>query len=83
MYLGKRRKRFGKLGIVYRRTSSTSVASSDFIKPNSIYFTDDLWEWFWGTGGHDMGIFNVQTVEIQPHFSGISIHKFSPPVWYI
>ncbi|XP_074355942.1 F-box protein At2g26160-like [Apium graveolens] len=66
-----------------RNSSISLAATSEFIKPNSIYFTDDG-EFFHGDGGgHDMGIFNIKNGAIEPHYPGTSIHRFTPPVWYI
>lgn len=71
-------KDLGNEALFIGQASSKSVASSEFIKPNSIYFTDDSQRMCYVSGGHDMGIFNLETRKIQPHFQGISIHPFSP-----
>ncbi|XP_074339823.1 putative F-box protein At5g55150 [Apium graveolens] len=74
----------GAEAIFVGRASSLSVPSSDTIKPNSIYFTDDNWKYFTCLGGgHDMGIFNMERRTIEPHYQGKSIHCISPPLWYI
>ncbi|XP_017217095.1 putative F-box protein At5g55150 [Daucus carota subsp. sativus] len=64
--------------------SSVSLQSSEYIRPNSIYFTDNVSELFnHSGGGHDMGIFSMETGTIEPHFQGKSLHPISPPLWYI
>ncbi|KAL6496759.1 hypothetical protein OROHE_027322 [Orobanche hederae] len=74
----------GNEAIFLGRASSFSVSSSEVIKPNSIYFTDDYWEGYsWKGGGHDMGIFDMEHRTIEPHFQGKSIHCIAPPLWYI
>lgn len=73
----------GNEALFIGRNSSVSLASSEFIKPNSIYFTDDENLFLDDGGGHDMGIFNIETGIIEPHFPGTSLHRFTPPVWYI
>ncbi|KAL8105769.1 hypothetical protein AgCh_029531 [Apium graveolens] len=66
------------------RNSSVSLPSSGCISPNCIYFTDDARElYFPDGGGHDMGVFNVESGTIVPHFEGKSLHPFSPPLWCI
>lgn len=76
-------KNLGNEALFLGRSSSISVASSEFIQPNSIYFTDDSILISNVGGGHDMGIYNVETGKIQPHFQETSVHPFSPPLWYI
>ncbi|XP_022890268.1 putative F-box protein At5g55150 [Olea europaea var. sylvestris] len=65
---------------------STSVASSESIKPNCIYFTDDNYELYFeepGGGGHDTGIFNMEDKTTQLNYAGESRSNISPPLWYI
>ncbi|CAA2961550.1 Hypothetical predicted protein [Olea europaea subsp. europaea] len=65
---------------------STSIASSECIKPNCIYFTDDNCELYLdepGGGGHDMGIFNMENGTIQLNYAGESRSYISPPLWCI
>ncbi|CAA2966655.1 Hypothetical predicted protein [Olea europaea subsp. europaea] len=65
---------------------STSIASSECIKPNCIYFTDDNCELYLdepGGGGHDMGIFNMEDGTIQLNYAGESRSYISPPLWCI
>ncbi|KAL8106629.1 putative F-box protein At5g55150 isoform X2 [Apium graveolens] len=77
-------KNLGNEAIFVGRASSLSVSSSEIIKPNSIYFTDDYCELYLRTGGgHDMGIFDMERRTIEPHFPGKSIHPISPPLWCI
>ncbi|XP_074335968.1 putative F-box protein At5g55150 [Apium graveolens] len=74
----------GNEAIFIGRASSLCVPSSDIIKPNSIYFTDDHHQVFIRLGGgHDMGIFDIEHRTIEPHYQGKSIHCISPPLWYI
>ncbi|KAL1806901.1 hypothetical protein ACET3Z_029969 [Daucus carota] len=64
--------------------SSVSLSSSGCIRPNCIYFTDDISDlYFPDGGGHDMGIFDVERGTIEQHFQGRSLHPISPPLWYI
>ncbi|XP_022890272.1 uncharacterized protein LOC111405557 [Olea europaea var. sylvestris] len=65
---------------------STSIASSESIKPNCIYFTDDNVELYFdepGGGGHDTGIFNIEDRTTQLKYAGESRSNLSPPLWYI
>ncbi|KAL8106628.1 putative F-box protein At5g55150 isoform X1 [Apium graveolens] len=74
----------GNEAIFVGRASSLSVSSSEIVRPNSIYFTDDNSEAYYRIGGgHDMGIFDIERGTIEPHFHGNSIHPISPPLWYI
>lgn len=74
----------GNEAIFIGRASSLCVPSSDIIKPNSIYFTDDHQHIYSRIGGgHDMGIFDIEHRTIEPHYQGKSIHCISPPLWYI
>lgn len=53
-------------------------------KGNCIYFTDDCWQSYFNIergGGKDMGIYNLLDGIIEPHYTGESYHKFSPPLW--
>ncbi|KAF3614518.1 putative plant intracellular Ras-group-related LRR protein 7-like [Capsicum annuum] len=66
--------------------ASLSVQASQFpgIKPNHIYFTDDCFESYTcyeEGGGLDMGVFNVADGSIQPHYDGVSLSWFCPPIW--
>ncbi|XP_074374740.1 putative F-box protein At5g55150 [Apium graveolens] len=66
------------------KATCLSLPSSEYIKPNCIYFTDDTWELSnCMGGGHDMGIFNMESSTIEPFYNGKFIHPISPPVWYI
>lgn len=59
----------GNEAIFLGRASSFSVSSSEVIKLNSIYFTDDNWNGYaWTGGGHDMEIFDMERDTIEPHF---------------
>ncbi|TMW95790.1 hypothetical protein EJD97_008336 [Solanum chilense] len=67
---------------------SASVAVDDVqqygCKANRIYFTDDCSCAYNGIekgGGKDMGIYNLLDDTIEPHYTGESYHKFSPPIW--
>ncbi|WOG99136.1 hypothetical protein DCAR_0518484 [Daucus carota subsp. sativus] len=74
----------GNEAIIVGRAASLSVPSSETIRPNSIYFTDDNRECYLNRGGgHDMGIFDMERRTIEPHFQGNSLHCISPPLWYI
>ncbi|KAL1806905.1 hypothetical protein ACET3Z_029973 [Daucus carota] len=62
--------------------ASVSLSSSDCVRPNCIYFTDDISDlYFPDGGGHDMGIFDVERGTIEQHFQGKSLHPISPPLW--
>ncbi|KAH0753792.1 hypothetical protein KY290_024062 [Solanum tuberosum] len=53
-------------------------------KANHIYFTDDCSTAYYSNekgGGKDMGIYNLFDDTIQPHYTGESYHRFSPPIW--
>ncbi|KAL1806899.1 hypothetical protein ACET3Z_029967 [Daucus carota] len=61
--------------------ASVSLSSSDCVRPNCIYFTDDISDlYFPDGGGHDMGIFDVERGTIEQHFQGKSLHPISPPL---
>ncbi|XP_009629323.1 putative F-box protein At5g55150 [Nicotiana tomentosiformis] len=67
-------------------SASLSVQASQFpgIKPNHIYFTDDFLEsyiFYEEGGGLDMGVFNLADGSIQPHYEGVSLSRFCPPIW--
>ncbi|KAK4721018.1 hypothetical protein R3W88_011251 [Solanum pinnatisectum] len=50
-------------------------------KANHIYFTDDCSAAYYSSekgGGKDMGIYSDT---IEPHYTGESYHRFSPPIW--
>lgn len=79
-----RRNNLGDEALFIGKATCYSVASSEYIKPNCIYFTDDTWELSNRMGGgHDMGIFDMESRTIQPFFNAKSIHPISPPLWYI
>ncbi|XP_074347697.1 putative F-box protein At5g55150 [Apium graveolens] len=74
----------GNEALFVGNASSTAILSSEIIKPNCIYFTDDHREGYYRDGGgHDMGIFSMEHHTIEPHFQGKSYHPISPPLWYI
>ncbi|XP_017239285.2 uncharacterized protein LOC108212063 [Daucus carota subsp. sativus] len=74
----------GDQALFIGRATCLSLPSSEYIRPNCIYFTDDNLDVFYHVGGgHDMGIFNMETHTIEPFFHGKSIHPISPPLWYI
>ncbi|KAL2557452.1 ABC transporter family protein [Forsythia ovata] len=64
---------------------STSLPSSECIKANCIYFTDDNHELFCigepGGGGRDTGIFDIENGIIQSNYAGESRSCLSPPLW--
>ncbi|KAL2539998.1 F-box protein SKIP23 [Abeliophyllum distichum] len=66
---------------------STSLPSSECIKANCIYFTDDNNELYIigepGGGGRDTGIFDIGNGTIQSNYAGESRSHLSPPLWYI
>ncbi|XP_019236630.1 PREDICTED: uncharacterized protein LOC109216868 [Nicotiana attenuata] len=67
-------------------SASLLVQASEFpgIKPNHIYFTDDFLEsymFYEEGGGLDMGVFNLADGSIQPHYEGVSLSPFCPPIW--
>ncbi|KAF3636511.1 putative glycerol-3-phosphate acyltransferase 3-like [Capsicum annuum] len=67
-------------------SASLSVQASQFtgIRPNHIYFTDTNLNsclYFDHGGGLDMGVFNLADGSIQPHYDGVSLSRFCPPIW--
>ncbi|KAM3321591.1 hypothetical protein P3S67_002742 [Capsicum chacoense] len=67
-------------------SASLSVQASQFtgIRFNHIYFTDTNWGaclYFEHGGGLDMGVFNLADGSIQPHYDGVSLGRFCPPIW--
>nr|XP_017239284.1 PREDICTED: uncharacterized protein LOC108212062 [Daucus carota subsp. sativus] len=74
----------GDQALFIGRATCLSLPSSEYIRPNCIYFTDDILDLSYHVGGgHDMGIFNMETNTIEPFYQGKSIHPISPPLWYI
>ncbi|PHU23775.1 hypothetical protein BC332_08882 [Capsicum chinense] len=76
----------GDMAFFLGANASLSVQASQFpgIKPNHIYFTDDCFESYLcyeEGGGLDMGVFNVADGNIQPHYDGVSLSSFCPPIW--
>ncbi|XP_060196327.1 uncharacterized protein LOC132625752 [Lycium barbarum] len=64
--------------------SASLVVEQYGCKANHIYFTDDCSEAYYSSekgGGKDMGIYNLFEDTIEPHYTGESYHRFSPPVW--
>nr|GEV18256.1 hypothetical protein [Tanacetum cinerariifolium] len=54
------------------------------IKGNCIYFTDDVTESYRNCktgGGRDMGIYHLSDGTIEPHFTGESRSRLTPPIW--
>ncbi|XP_055809601.1 probable F-box protein At1g65740 [Solanum dulcamara] len=64
---------------------SASMAVEQYgCKANHIYFTDDCSTAYFSSvkgGGKDMGIYNLFEDTIEPHYTGESYHRFSPPIW--
>ncbi|XP_027772984.1 putative F-box protein At1g65770 [Solanum pennellii] len=67
---------------------SASVAVDDVqqygCRANHIYFTDDCSCAYYAIekgGGKDMGIYNLLDDTIEPHYTGESYHRFTPPIW--
>ncbi|KAL2540053.1 F-box protein SKIP23 [Abeliophyllum distichum] len=65
---------------------SISLSSSNCIKANCIYFSEDNYELYSterGGGGYDTGIFNLEDGTIQLNYAGESRSCLAPPLWYI
>ncbi|WMV28320.1 hypothetical protein MTR67_021705 [Solanum verrucosum] len=64
---------------------SASLAVEQYrCKANHIYFTDDCStadHFSEKGGGKDMDIYNLLDDTIEPHYTGESYHRFSPPIW--
>ncbi|KAF9625449.1 hypothetical protein IFM89_022846 [Coptis chinensis] len=74
----------GDHAIFIGSNNSVSLKASDYpgCKPSCIYFTDDHNEASGRLVGHDMGIFNMDTGEIERLYEGDdSLSRYSPPVW--
>ncbi|PHT88050.1 hypothetical protein T459_10156 [Capsicum annuum] len=77
----------GNMAFFLGANASLSVQASQYpgIKPNRIYFTDDFLESYTAYeegGGLDMGVHNVADGSIQqPHYDGVSLSWFCPPIW--
>ncbi|KAL3521393.1 hypothetical protein ACH5RR_019542 [Cinchona calisaya] len=77
----------GDMALFLGRNPSVFLPASKFggsLRANCIYFTDDNSELFHsepGGGGRDMGIFDMETRIIEPHYPGYSRHTFSTPFW--
>ncbi|KAL5719695.1 hypothetical protein ACHQM5_012440 [Ranunculus cassubicifolius] len=81
-------KNLGEYSLFLGRNTSVSILASYHggIKKNCIYFTDD-WTNLASVGdmscGRDMGVFDVEKKDIQPHYRGTSTSIYSPPLWLI
>ncbi|XP_074289411.1 F-box protein SKIP23-like [Silene latifolia] len=67
--------------------SSMCVSSGKYLQESCIYFTDDE-NTFWHKpkefGGHDMGVFDMKTGEIDEFYEGDDMRSLiSPPTWFI
>ncbi|XP_049356805.1 probable F-box protein At1g65740 [Solanum verrucosum] len=74
----------GNRAIFLGFSASTAVVEQYGCKANHIYFTDDCSTAYYFSengGGKDMGIYNLLDDTIEPHYTGESYHKFSPPIW--
>ncbi|KAL5723497.1 hypothetical protein ACHQM5_006892 [Ranunculus cassubicifolius] len=66
------------------KNTSVSVLASGSIKENCIYYTDDRDFKSDKSWGHDMGVFNMEGNDIQPHYNdSASTNHHSLPVWII
>lgn len=77
---------------LFLSSSSRSVSVKDYndcVKENCIYFTDDNPELYMGEpggAGRDMGIYDMETETIEPHFMGESLCHLAlapPTTWII
>ncbi|KAL3837922.1 hypothetical protein ACJIZ3_022513 [Penstemon smallii] len=66
--------------------ASTSLPSSKYVRANCIYFSDDNLEPHsilpYG-GGHDAGIFDVESGSITMHYASKFMSHLTPPIWFI
>ncbi|KAL3837966.1 hypothetical protein ACJIZ3_022557 [Penstemon smallii] len=66
--------------------ASISLPSSKCVKANCIYFSDDNAEPYstqpYG-GGHDTGIFEVESGSITLHYASKFMSHLTPPIWFI
>ncbi|KAK2985315.1 hypothetical protein RJ640_024311 [Escallonia rubra] len=66
---------------------SVSLSAEEFsCEPNSIYFTDDYWERMnedYLYGGHDLGMFSLESGSITPFYPCDSGRIEPPPVWVV
>ncbi|KAL5720037.1 hypothetical protein ACHQM5_012748 [Ranunculus cassubicifolius] len=80
-------KNLGEFSLFLGRNTSISVLSSNkCIKKNCIYFTDDYpraWRVSDTMAGRAMGVFDMETNIIQPHYKGVSTSRYSPPIWLV
>ncbi|KAL5719590.1 hypothetical protein ACHQM5_012346 [Ranunculus cassubicifolius] len=80
-------KNLGECSLFLGRNTSISVLSSNKgIKKNCIYFTDDYpraWHATDTLAGRAMGVFDMETNSIQPHYKGVSTSRYSPPIWLV
>ncbi|XP_060204686.1 F-box protein At2g26160-like [Lycium barbarum] len=79
-------KELGDRALFLGANTSLSVQASQFpgVKPNHIYYTDDYWESYLHYvegGGLDMGVFNLANGSFEPHYNGVSLSRFCPPIW--
>ncbi|KAL3828897.1 hypothetical protein ACJIZ3_017699 [Penstemon smallii] len=66
--------------------TSVSVLSSKYVKANCIYFSDDDSELSVSEpygGGHDTGIFDVESGSITLHYASKFMSHLTPPIWFI
>ncbi|KAK6788754.1 hypothetical protein RDI58_012552 [Solanum bulbocastanum] len=74
----------GNTAIFLGFSAFTAVVEQYGCKANHIYSTDDCSTAYYLSekgGGKDMGIYNLLDDTIEPHYTGESYHKFSPPIW--
>ncbi|XP_062085778.1 F-box protein At1g10110 [Humulus lupulus] len=71
-------------------SESTSICSTTFsgYEANSIYFTDDNWGEMDNNdslfGGHDNGVYNIETKEFKPCFDiDVGDKVYPPPFWIL
>ncbi|KAK9705974.1 hypothetical protein RND81_07G096500 [Saponaria officinalis] len=66
---------------------SVSVTVSECLRSNCIYFTDDeynLWDIETDFGGHDMGVYDINSGERCRFYVGDDTRSsFCPPIWFI
>ncbi|KAH0666584.1 hypothetical protein KY285_027790 [Solanum tuberosum] len=72
----------GDSTIFLGRNGATAMVTG--LKPNHIYFTDDVFESYFALeagGGKDMGVYNFENGKVESFYSGVSLSPVCPPTW--
>ncbi|XP_060210207.1 probable F-box protein At1g65740, partial [Lycium barbarum] len=77
----------GESSVFLGRSGSMSIDSSRFtgVKPNRIYFIDDMMDQYrfceGGGGGRDMGAYNLEDGSFESFYPGLSLSPICRPTW--